>query len=255
MVHFFIGLDHPAVAWPFVRSMISINTIRDRKGPFRVNDWIMDSGGFTELSTYGRWRTSPKEYAAQINRWKDNGNLVAAVTQDLMCEPFILHKTGLSVEDHQKITVERYARLMELTNVYVMPVLQGYSPHSYATHVCRYGELLTPGQWVGVGSVCKRNGNPDQIEDILLAIKAQRPDLRLHGIGIKLEALKSATVRQLLHSSDSMAWSFAGRKNGTEHDPRLALAYAAKIEALIAQPSFIQPQLFQWWNETETKAH
>ena len=124
MVHFFIGLDHPAVAWPFVRSMISINTIRDRKGPFRVNDWIMDSGGFTELSTYGRWRTSPKEYAAQINRWKDNGNLVAAVTQDLMCEPFILHKTGLSVDDHQKITVERYARLIDLTNVYVMPVLQ-----------------------------------------------------------------------------------------------------------------------------------
>ena len=103
MVHFFIGLDHPAVAWPFLRSMISINTIRDRKGPFRVNDWIMDSGGFTVLSTHGRWRTSPKEYAAQINRWKDNGNLVAAVTQDLMCEPFILHKTGLSVEDHQKI--------------------------------------------------------------------------------------------------------------------------------------------------------
>jgi hypothetical protein len=158
-------------------------------------------------------------------------------------------------KDHQKITVERYARLMELTNVYVMPVLQGYSPDCYAARVCRYGELLTPGQWIGVGSVCKRNGNPDQIEDILLAIKAQRPDLRLHGFGIKLEALKSATVRQLLHSSDSMAWSFAGRKNGTEHDPRLALAYAAKIEALIAQPSFIQPQLFQWWNETETKAH
>ena len=101
-----------------------------------------------------------------------------------------------------------------------MPVLQGYSPESYVAHVDRYGELLTSGQWVGVGSVCKRNGNPDQIEDILLAIKAQRPDLRLYGFGPKLEALKSPTVRQLLHSSDSMAWSFAGRKTGTEHDPR-----------------------------------
>jgi hypothetical protein len=27
--------------------MISINTIRDRKGPFRINDWMMDSGGGT----------------------------------------------------------------------------------------------------------------------------------------------------------------------------------------------------------------
>jgi hypothetical protein len=68
MVHFFIGLDHPSTAWPFLRAMISINTIRDRKGLFRVNDWMMDSGGFTELSTHGRWRTTPTEYADQINR-------------------------------------------------------------------------------------------------------------------------------------------------------------------------------------------
>jgi hypothetical protein len=95
------------------------------------------------------------------------------------------------------------------------------------------------------------NGRPDQIEDILLAIKTQRPDLLLHGFGLKLEALQSSTVRGLLHSSDSMAWSFSGRKAGTEHDPPTSTAYAAKIEALIGQPDFVQPQLFQWWNELE----
>jgi hypothetical protein len=47
MLQFFIGLVHPATAWPFLLSMISINTIRDRKGPFRINDWMMDSGGGT----------------------------------------------------------------------------------------------------------------------------------------------------------------------------------------------------------------
>jgi len=109
MVQFFIGMDHPANAWPFLRCMISANTLRHRKGPFRVNQWILDSGAFTELSTHGRWRTSPKEYAGQINRWKTNGNLVAAVTQDLMCEPFLLQKIGLTIEDHQKITVDRYS--------------------------------------------------------------------------------------------------------------------------------------------------
>jgi hypothetical protein len=56
-----------------------------------------------------------------------------------------------SIEDHQKITVDRYARLLDLTNVYVMPVLQGYSPRSYDAHLDCYGELLTPGQWVGSG--------------------------------------------------------------------------------------------------------
>ncbi len=53
-----------------------------------------------------------------------------------------------------------------------MPVLQGYDPESYLAHLDLYGELLTPGQWIGVGSVCKRNTNPKQIEDILVAIHA-----------------------------------------------------------------------------------
>jgi hypothetical protein len=45
---------------------------------------------------------------------------------------------------------------------FTLPVLQGYSPRSYAAHLGCYGELLTLGQWVGVGSVCKRNGNSDR---------------------------------------------------------------------------------------------
>jgi hypothetical protein len=248
MDQFYIGLHHPSDAWPFLRSMISINAIRDRKGPFKVNNWIMDSGAFTEISTHGRWRTGPEEYAEQINRWRRNGNMLAAVSQDLMCEPFILAKSGLTIGEHQTITIERYARLIQLTNAYVMPVLQGYSPESYAAHVCQYSSLLKHGQWVGVGSVCKRNGNPEQIEDVLLAIKTRRPDLRLHGFGLKIQALRSGTVRALLHSSDSMAWSYAARKeDGREHDPRRALAYAATVEGIIRQPMFIQQQLYGWW--------
>ena len=246
---FFVGLQHPSTAWPFLYSMISINSLRDRKRPFRTNTWVMDSAAFTELSTYGQWRTTPQEYADHINRLKHNENLAAAVTQDLMCERAILQKTGLTIRDHQTITIERYNQLIYLTHVYIMPVLQGYSPESYCHHLLQYGSLLNPGQWVGVGSVCKLNGNPNRIEDILLAIKTDRPDLRLHGFGLKLTALKRPTVRALLHSSDSMAWSYAGRKeDGSEHDPRRALAYAARIEAVIGRPSFIQSQLFHWWS-------
>jgi hypothetical protein len=165
-----------------------------------------------------------------------------------MCEPFILAKSGLTIGEHQTITIERYARLIQLTNVYVMPVLQGYSPESYTAHVCQYGRLFKHGQWVGVGSVCKRNSNPEQVEDVLLAIKTQRADLRLHGFGLKIQALRSGTVRALLYSSDSMAWSFAARKeDGSEHDPRRALAYAATVEGIIRQPMFIQQQLYSWW--------
>jgi hypothetical protein len=249
MNRFFIGLHHPSTAWAFLNSMLSINAVRDRKRPMRVNNWILDSGAFTEISTHGKWRNEPERYAEEINFWKQHGNLVAAVSQDLMCEPFILEKTGLSVEAHQEKTIQRYIQIAAATDVYVMPVLQGFRPIEYATHVRQYGNLLKINAWVGVGSICKRNANPDAIEDVLLAIKAERGDLRLHGFGIKLTALERPTVRALLDSSDSMAWSYAlRREDGNGHDPREALAYCAKVQELIEQPVFIQDQLFQWWN-------
>lgn len=81
-------------------------------------------------------------------------------------------------------------------------------------HISMYGADLEIGAWVGVGSVCKRNGDPRAIEAVLLAIHAVRPDLRLHAFGLKLTALASGLVRRLLHSADSMAWSFSARKQG-----------------------------------------
>jgi hypothetical protein len=249
MNQFFIGLHHPSNAWPFLRSMISIRSLRGRKTGFRVNDWILDSGAFTEISTFGRWKTSVEQYALEINRWQACGNLVAAVTQDLMCEEFILAKTGLTVEEHQAETIERYAELVSMTDVFVLPVLQGFSPKSYAAHVRAYGDLFGCGHWVGVGSVCKRNTSPGQIEDVLLAIKSERSDLKLHGFGLKLTALESGTVRDLLYSSDSMAWSFHDRKNGGNgHDPRMALRYCAKVETLFGRTNFVQPVLLRWWD-------
>jgi hypothetical protein len=249
---FFIGLHHPSVAWPFLGAMISINALIRRQTDFRVNDWILDSGAFSQLSKNGQWQLSVAQYARQIQRWNKCGNLVAAVCQDLMCERFILEKTGLSVEEHQAQTIERYLELVVLAApVYVMPVLQGYKPQEYVSHLRQYGNLLASGAWVGVGSVCKRNGNPDAIEDVLLAIKSERGDLKLHGFGLKWSALERATIRAILESSDSMAWSDAARKEGRhQNDPREALKYCAKVQELLKQPLFIQKQLFECWGES-----
>lgn len=229
--------------------MISVNALRGRKSDFRVNAWIMDSGGFSELKDHGRYRYDVEEYIEQIERWRRCGSLQAAVSQDFMCEPFILEKTGMTMQDHQTLTIERYRKINEwVDEVYVMPVLQGFSPESYAAHVRQYGSLLSQNQWVGVGSICRRNGTPDAIEDVLLAIKRQRPDLRLHGFGLKLTAIQRATVRELLHSADSMAWSLAGRfEDYDANDPRRALEYAAEIQMILKTPSFVQPQLFHDW--------
>lgn len=187
------------------------------------------------LKKHGKHILSVKEYAAQIRRWKRCGTLLAAVTQDYMCEPFMLEITGLRVADHRRMTIERYdALLAEETGVYIMPVLQGYDPQDYVSHLQQYGHRLVYGQWVGVGSVCKRNGDPDSVLAVLRAIKAVRPDLRLHGFGLKITALRDPRIRELLESADSMAWSFAARKQGRDSNHHSeALRFKSEIDALI----------------------
>lgn len=237
-MRFFVGLHQPSDAANFGASMISVNRLKGRVGPFAVGDWMMDSGAFTAIKTHGGFPEDVSVYAAQIRRWATNGRLLCAVAQDYMCEPFMVAKTGLSVPEHQRLTVERYDALIrcDTGGVYIMPVLQGYEPADYVRHIEMYGSRLAHGAWVGVGSVCKRNGDPRAIEAVLCAIKARRPDLRLHGFGLKTTALGSGLVRSCLDTADSMAWSFAARRNGgNANDWRVARAFLASIETMPVQ--------------------
>ena len=230
-MRFFTGLHQPSDAQFFDAAFISVNRLRNRKSPFKVGDWIMDSGAFSTIATYGGYPHPVEEYAAHINRWKNNGHLLAVVSQDYMCEPVMLAKTGLTIAAHQKLTIERYDRLLQcVTDCYILPVLQGYAPGDYVEHLAMYGDRLAHGAWVGVGSICKRNGNPQAILEVLTAIKAVRPDLRLHGFGLKTIALANPAIRDLLHTADSMAWSFAARRNGENaNDWRNAARFTAVI--------------------------
>lgn len=205
----------------------------------------MDSGAFTEVTTHGGYRDSPEVYAVQVERWRANGQLVAAVSQDYMCEPFVLERTGLTVADHQRLTIERYDALRRLCTAYLLPVIQGYLPEHYRAHVKAYGDRLAPGAWVGVGSVCKRNGRASEMAAVLRAVKDVRPDLRLHGFGAKLTALQSTEVRSLLYSADSMAWSFAARKSGGDaNDWREAKRFENRINT--GRPMAAAPMEALW---------
>lgn len=231
-MRFFTGLHQPSDAKHFDAAFVSVNRLRTRKSDFVVGEWIMDSGAFTEISTFGYYRDSVDVYAREIRRWAKCGKLLAAVAQDWMCEPHIVAKTGLSVEEHQSHTIARYDALMQedTGGVYILPVLQGYAPFDYVRHVRAYGDRLKQGMWVGVGSVCKRNGDPGAIASVLLAIKRERPDLRLHGFGLKTTALADPLVTSLLETADSMAWSFAARINGRNaNDWREAKRWAENI--------------------------
>lgn len=242
-MRFFTGLHQPSDAKHFDAVFISVHRIRNRKSGFAVGDWIMDSGAFSTILKHGGYPHPVTEYAKQIKRWSKNGNLLAAVAQDYMCEAHMLKITGMTIEQHQQLTVQRYDDLIrcDVEGVTIIPVLQGYEPADYVAHIRLYGERLKPGMWVGVGSVCKRNGDISAIENVLLAVHRERPDLRLHGFGLKTTALSSGLVQKLLHTADSMAWSYSARMAGRNaNDWREAKAWTERIlNRSIQQPLFI----------------
>jgi hypothetical protein len=238
-MRFYTGMHHPSAADKVERAFISVHALEKRRSPFPVNEWILDSGAFTTIAKHGGYPEPVSAYAAHIRKWRNVGTLVAAVSQDYMCEAHMLARTGLTIDEHQRLTIERYdALIAEDTGVYIMPVLQGFDPSDYIRHVQMYGERLGAGEYVGVGSVCKRQGNPSAIVAVLQAIKSVRPDLRLHGFGVKTTALAWAEVRDNLYSADSMAWSFAARMDGSgANDWRNAVKFQERIKRQYVQES------------------
>jgi hypothetical protein len=234
---FFIGWHQPvngaSGCAQFDYAMISVNRLLKRKSDFPVKNWILDSGAFSRISQ-GIGHLSTRKYAHLIRRWSTCGTLMAAVSQDYLCEPFILNVTGLTVQQHQRATIARYdslTKLLDGSGIYLMPVLQGYASEDYVQHITMYGDRLQPRMWVGVGSLCKRNRFPSQIESILLAIKGHRADLKLHGFGLKKISLGSGIVHDLLHSADSQAHGVAALYQGmSQNDPTIAIQYLQKIE-------------------------
>ena len=234
---FYLGIHQPSDAKHLDRVFVSVTRLsgpKGRKRKFTDKPWIMDSGAFTTIAQHGGYPEPPAAYAKHIRRWAAP-NLVAAVAQDFMCEEFMLAKTGLTLADHQRLTIERYDELRreDTTGVLIMPVLQGYDPDDYARHALAYGDRLVLGAYVGVGSVCKRNSHPQAIVAVLKAIHHARPDLRLHGFGLKTTSLAVKEIRDHLESADSLAWSFAARRQGrNQNDWREAATFADRITAL-----------------------
>jgi hypothetical protein len=255
-VEFYVGLHQPSDAHRFGLACISINRLRGRKKPIVGCRVLVDSGAFTELHIHGQYRHDVEEYARELHRLHSEGvvQIAAAVAQDYMCEPFMLARTGLSVADHQRMTISRYDALFGALNRLfagkcpfpILPVLQGYKPSEYVSHLLAYGRRLKRNMWVGVGSVCKRNSAPEKIAEVLQAISSIRPDLRLHGFGVKLTALLNGTVRELLTTADSMAWSFAARKQGRNANSWVeAENFVRRIAATSVPRVAVQPDLFE----------
>ena len=181
--------------------------------------WALDSGGFSELSLYGTWKTSPETYVSAVVRYDTEiGQLGWAAPQDWMCEPVMLAKTGLTVAEHQRRTVANFVYLQELwehvsdEDCPFMPVLQGWELEDYRRCWRMYedaGVNLIEYEVVGLGSVCRRQAT-EEIGDIVETLLERDPGLPIHGFGVKKTGL--AHYGHLLTSADSMAWSYDARR-------------------------------------------
>lgn len=232
--------------------------------------WALDSGGFSELSLFGEWRTGSREYVEAVARYDSEiGRLEWAAPQDHMCEDAIVAATGLTVAEHQRRTVENFLELVELWPQFsdedspFMPVLQAGpgDADGYLRCAAMYeaaGVHLADFPVVGVGTVCR-------IQDTALigrVARALQPlDLALHWFGVKLGGLPEIwppeEAAASLTSFDSMAWSYEARRKpplpGHGHKncancPEAAAGWRGRVLASVAalERRGWQPELFTW---------
>jgi hypothetical protein len=212
VIEFYLGAHEPSwlrrAGVPLMVSHIRLS--RPKAGRLRraTVPWVLDSGGFSELSMRGRWTISPAAYIEAVEQYQTEiGRMVWCAPQDWMCEPFIVAKTGLSVAEHQERTIVSFLEL-RAAGLPVIPVLQGFAPDDYHRHLAQYtdaGVELAQLATVGLGSVCRRQASAD----IEALVRSLAP-LRLHGFGVKTAGL--ARYAAHLTSADSMAWSLDGRR-------------------------------------------
>lgn len=204
-----------------------------------MHPWAFDSGAFSMIACQGRWRLSVDDYVAQRNRYPaELGVPDWSAAQDYMCETKALNATGLTVRQHQLMTVSRYRRLVSAApEHHWVPVLQGWEEDDYLRHVDDYARVgidLHELPLVGVGSTCRRQGTHSAGRIYRRLYESGLT--RLHGFGVSLGGVKMYS--RYLVSADSQAWSAAARKESA--DPGWAAnklvigeLYRDRIEAAI----------------------
>ena len=212
---FFLGTHHPHwLARLDVPLFVSRRSLaRLRTLPRARGEWALDSGGFTELSLHGRWAIGARDYAGEVRRFRDEiGEIRFASPMDWMTEDHLLRKTGLSVAEHQRRTVENLLELRSVApDLPFIPVLQGWTEGQYMDCVDLYaaaGIDLWKEPLVGVGSICRRQST---LRAHLMLRGLAHDGLKIHTFGLKKRGIRACG--DVLASADSLAWSLNARRS------------------------------------------
>ncbi len=213
-MYFYLGIPEPA--WlehmlvptfvSRVRLLRKVNRIPRARAP-----WAMDSGGFTQITAHGGWSIRPREFIREVDFFaREIGNLDWASPMDWMVENAALKKTGKTLREHQRLTLENFIELRMIgSHTNIIPVLQGQTIDDYLRHAEQYeraGFDLKREKRVGIGSVCRRQ-KCGEAYDVIEAVATL--GYRIHAFGLSTHGLRTAS--DLIVSADSMAWSFKAR--------------------------------------------
>lgn len=202
---------------------------------------VVDGGGFSVIESCGAWPIDDEEYARQMaviyyglggvgpDAWilkrlrgetreaecrrQIESNVLrphvrAMPPRDLMCEPFMLKITGMTIADHQRLTIDSFLELCRIRpDLPWKPVLQGDKLNHYLDHIGQYRERgvdLAAFDIVFVGSMCKREDTVEAYE-ILCAIREAIGADNLWALGFKLDGLRRCA--KVIAYADSLAWS------------------------------------------------
>lgn len=221
--------------------MISYATANNKPwdGDYKL---FIDSGGYHHMAAgTGEYDRPVEDYIDYLREVEPD----LWAFRDYPCEPRLLEKTGRSVEENQRLTTEAAARMMPLADgVPGQPVvvIQGWTREQYLAHLRELESLGLLTDYVGIGSICRRNSDLE-IADVILSIRDALPDrCKLHAFGVKGSVLKSLEVVKAVDSVDSGAYDWAASRFPDER-PTEAFTWRDSARAYL-----------NWRHETLAKA-
>lgn len=211
--------------------------------PAHITQLAADSGGFVASRIWGEYRYSLEQYVTWLRAFRP----LWAATMDYCCEP----ELAVVTEQRQRRTTENayqaWEHFQQLPLAWV-PTIQGWLPEDYRRHASQMQSLIEEMRAayannrdfrVGVGTLCRRN-DASMVQAILDAIREVLPGIPLHLWGIKLDALRSIDLTQVV-STDSAAWHGNFRSERDETRERAAEAHLSmrRYAVTVKLPAYV----------------
>jgi len=197
---------------------------------------ILDSGGYSFFSRWGDYPFSISSYVDLANILKDMYPLERVATLDYPCEPKINRINDLQTnEERIRATVNMAGGCIDEDKTLPwLPVIQGYTINEYLYCLDLYADIGITSDYWAIGSICSRKGNLLELRNLIVTIRDQFDNEKLHAFGLGIPFLKDPQIFQAIYSSDSSAWNWGiSGPNTRDRKKEAALKYLALIEDMM----------------------